>query len=116
MNPLTTAPTDPDSRERLAREVADGVGAPQIWLADDAVTGPINLGNPGEFTMIELAENVIDLTNSSSKLVFEPLPSDDPTQRQPDISLAKEKLGWEPVIKLEQGLASTIDYFKTVVR
>ena len=80
--------------------------------ADD-FTGPVNIGNPGEFTMIELAELVLKLTGSKSKLVFKPLPQDDPKQRQPDISLAKNVLGWEPKIRLEDGLRETIDYFRT---
>jgi len=74
-------------------------------------TGPVNLGNPGEFTIRELAEKVINLTGSSSKLIFETLPQDDPLQRQPDISLAKKKLDWEPKINLEQGLKTTVSYF-----
>ncbi len=78
----------------------------------DSVTGPVNLGNPGEFTMIELAETVIRLTDSKSKLVFKPLPSDDPKQRRPDISQAKEQLGWEPKVSLEEGLKHTIKYFQ----
>ncbi len=73
--------------------------------------GPINLGNPGEFTIRELAEKVIELTGSRSKLVFRPLPADDPAQRQPDISLARERLGWEPAVPLADGLARTIAYF-----
>jgi UDP-glucuronate decarboxylase len=76
------------------------------------ITGPINIGNPGEFTMIELAETVIRLTGSKSELIFEPLPADDPKQRQPDITQAKEKLGWEPSVSLEEGLKPTIQYFK----
>jgi UDP-glucuronate decarboxylase len=81
----------------------------------DEFTGPVNLGNPGEFTILELAETVIRLTASKSKIVFEPLPQDDPLQRQPDIALAREKLGWEPKIALEEGLARTIAYFKAMV-
>jgi UDP-glucuronate decarboxylase len=77
----------------------------------DEFTGPINIGNPREFTMLELAEFVLKLTRSNSKLVFEPLPSDDPKQRQPDITLAKEALGWSPTTQLEQGLERTIRYF-----
>jgi len=77
--------------------------------------GPVNVGNPGEFTILQLAEKVIEMTNSKSKIVFLPLPSDDPTQRQPNISLAKKELNWEPKIKLEQGLVKTIEYFKTKV-
>jgi len=75
------------------------------------VTGPVNIGNPGEFTMLELAETVIRLTKSKSKLVFLPLPQDDPKQRRPDISLAKEALGWSPKVDLEAGLEKTIGYF-----
>jgi UDP-glucuronate decarboxylase len=74
--------------------------------------GPVNIGNPGEFSMLELANKVIDFTGSSSKLVYKPLPQDDPTQRQPDISLAKEKLKWQPEIALDEGLKKTIEYFK----
>jgi UDP-glucuronate decarboxylase len=75
-------------------------------------TGPLNLGNPGEFTMIELAEKVLALTSSESKLIFQPLPTDDPKQRKPDITLAKNNLGWEPKVNLEDGLKETIEYFK----
>jgi UDP-glucuronate decarboxylase len=80
------------------------------------VTGPTNIGNPNEFTVRELAEKVIELTGSSSKIVEEPLPQDDPKQRQPDISKAKRELGWEPTVQLEQGLTETIDYFRKFVR
>lgn len=75
-------------------------------------TGPVNLGNPGEFTMLELAEKVLAFTNSKSKLVFKDLPSDDPKQRRPDISKAKQKLNWEPKIQLDEGLKKTIEYFR----
>jgi len=88
----------------------------RLMNTEDDFIGPVNLGNPGEFTIRELAEKTLQMTSSSSKLINMPLPQDDPTQRQPDISLAKEKLGWEPVIKLEQGLGKTIDYFKSVVK
>ncbi len=81
----------------------------------DSLVGPINLGNPNEFTMLELAERVIRLTGSKSKLRFEPLPQDDPKQRQPDISKAKKILDWEPKIQLEEGLKLSIDYFKSVI-
>lgn len=74
--------------------------------------GPVNIGNPGEFSMRELAEKVLTLTGSRSKLVFQPLPSDDPKQRQPDISLARERLGWEPVVSLDDGLKQTIAWFR----
>ena len=79
--------------------------------SEDTITGPVNTGNPGEFTILELAENVIDLVGSTSKIIFEPLPQDDPRRRQPDITLAKEKLGWEPKITLREGLVPTIAFF-----
>lgn len=88
----------------------------RLMATSDDVTGPINLGNPGEFTMLELAENVIELTGSKSKLVFEPLPADDPKQRKPDITLAKEKLDWEPTVPLREGLAKTIEYFDQLLK
>lgn len=78
--------------------------------ADD-FTGPVNTGNPGEFTIKELAEKVVEMTGTKSKIVYKPLPFDDPKQRQPDISLAKQELGWEPTIQLEEGLIKTIAYF-----
>lgn len=78
-------------------------------------TGPINIGNPGEFTMLELADHVLKLTGSKSKLVFNPLPTDDPKNRQPDISMVKSKLGWTPKVCLEDGLKETIDYFKRIL-
>lgn len=87
----------------------------RLMNSPDGVTGPINLGNPGEFTMLELAEKILALTNSSSRLVKMPLPQDDPKQRRPNISLAKEQLGWEPKINLEEGLKKTISYFEKVV-
>ena len=79
-------------------------------------TGPINLGNPNEFTMIELAELTLELTNSKSKIIHHDLPIDDPKQRQPDISLAKERLGWEPNVQLKEGLNKTIEYFDKVLK
>jgi UDP-glucuronate decarboxylase len=87
----------------------------RLMASPDDFTGPVNLGNPSEFTMLELAEKMIKLTGSSSKLEFKPLPSDDPRQRQPDISLARKELGWEPKINLEQGLVETIGYFRGMV-
>ena len=84
-------------------------------MASENFTGPVNLGNPRGFTMLELAELVLKMTNSKSKIIFTPLPSDDPKQRKPDITLAKEKLnGWEPKIRLEEGLIDTIKYFKSL--
>jgi UDP-glucuronate decarboxylase len=88
----------------------------RLMNSDDDFIGPVNLGNPGEFTIRELAEKTLAMTGSKSELINLPLPQDDPTQRQPNIALAKEKLGWEPVIKLDDGLARTIDYFKSVVK
>ena len=85
-------------------------------MASDDFTGPVNLGNPVEFTIKELAEKIIEMTNSSSKLSLNPLPQDDPKQRQPDITLAKRELGWEPKIKLEEGLKTTITYFKNLIK
>lgn len=79
-------------------------------------TGPVNIGNPVEFTMLELAEKVIKLVGGNSKLIFLPLPSDDPKQRQPDISLAREKLVWEPKVNLEDGLKETISYFRKILK
>lgn len=83
----------------------------RLMDSDDSFTGPVNTGNPGEFTILELAKNVIDLVGAKSEIIFEPLPSDDPRQRQPDITLAKEKLGWEPTVNLRDGLVKTIAYF-----
>ena len=84
-------------------------------MNQDQTAGPVNLGNPGEFTIRQLAELVLKLTGSKSKLVFRPLPQDDPKQRKPDITLAKAVLNWEPKIQLEQGLSKVIDYFKHVI-
>lgn len=78
-------------------------------------TGPVNIGNPGEYTILELAKEIIRLTNSKSELIYMPLPADDPIQRQPDITLAQQKLGWEPKIPLEEGLKKTIAYFEKIV-
>jgi len=82
----------------------------------DGITGPINIGNPNEFTIKELAEAVVRITDSGSKVVYQDLPSDDPKQRQPDITMAKQELGWEPNIQLNEGLAKTIDYFRDLMR
>lgn len=85
-------------------------------MASDDFTGPVNLGNPVEFTIKELAEKIIEMTNSKSKLSLNPLPQDDPKQRQPDITLAKKELNWEPKIKLEKGLEKTISYFAGLIK
>lgn len=87
----------------------------RMMATGDEVTGPINVGNPGEFTMIELAEQVLRLTGSRSRMVHAPLPSDDPKQRQPDIGLARNVLGWEPKVSLEDGLRETIAYFRALL-
>jgi UDP-glucuronate decarboxylase len=88
----------------------------KLMATDDDVTGPINLGNPHEITMLELAEAVIRLANSSSKLVFKPAPVDDPTQRRPDITLAQKHLGWQPSVALDTGLTETIKYFDALIK
>jgi UDP-glucuronate decarboxylase len=85
-------------------------------MNQDEIIGPVNLGNPVEFTIRQLAELAIEMTGSHSKLVFKPLPTDDPRQRKPDITLARETLGWEPTVELRQGLAKTIAYFDHMVR
>jgi UDP-glucuronate decarboxylase len=90
-------------------------GMMKLMDAPDDVTFPVNIGNPGEFTMKELAEIVLELTGSKSQMVYRPLPQDDPLQRCPDISRAKQVLDWEPKIPLRQGLLKTIEYFKTVI-
>jgi UDP-glucuronate decarboxylase len=82
---------------------------------DDSFIGPINIGNPDEFTILELAEKVIKLTDSKSKIIYKPLPSDDPLMRKPDISLAKKELNWSPKVNLDEGLEKTISYFKTII-
>jgi UDP-glucuronate decarboxylase len=95
-------------RDDLIEGILRMMGAP------DELTGPINLGNPCEFTILELARQIIELTGSRSKLVYQPLPADDPTQRQPDITLAKKHLNWEPKVALRDGLIKTIDWFRSV--
>jgi UDP-glucuronate decarboxylase len=88
----------------------------RLMATPDDFAGPVNLGNPGEFTILELAKTIIELTDSKSEIVFKPLPSDDPTQRCPDIGLAREKLGWEPTIRLREGLVNTIAYFDSLLK
>ena len=88
----------------------------RLMKSEDDVTGPINLGNPGEFTMLELASAVIELTGSRSKIIHKPLPADDPRQRKPDISKAKSALGWEPKVPLREGLTKTIGYFEELLK
>ncbi|MBY5949768.1 SDR family oxidoreductase [Algoriphagus sp. NF] len=90
-------------------------GMYRLMNSRDGFTGPVNIGNPGEFTMLELANLVLELTESKSKLVFMPLPQDDPMQRKPVIDLAKKELGWEPTVPLREGLVKTIDYFRQII-
>lgn len=90
-------------------------GFVRLMNSPDGLTGPVNLGNPGEYTMLELAETILKLSKSSSKLVNKPLPQDDPRQRQPEISLAQSALGWTPQVHLEDGLKETIDYFRRIL-
>lgn len=97
----------------FADDLVEGLIA--LMNSDDEITGPINLGNPVEFTIAELAELVISLTGSKSKIIDKPLPEDDPKQRQPDISFAVNTLGWQPRIQLEEGLSATIDYFRRLL-
>jgi UDP-glucuronate decarboxylase len=87
----------------------------RMMNSDDNFTGPVNIGNPNEFTIRELAEKVIALTGSKSKMIFQPLPSNDPRRRKPDISLANRQLGWMPKTQLDDGLLKTIDYFREVI-
>ncbi len=95
-------------------EMIDGLV--KLMNSPDDFTGPVNLGNPKEFSVLELANKVIELTDSKSKIVFKPLPQDDPLQRKPDITLAKNKLKWTPAVSLEQGLKNTIKYFKKIIK
>lgn len=88
----------------------------RLMRTDDEITGPMNLGNPGEFTILELAQKIIKMTGSQSKLIFQPLPGDDPTQRKPDIDFAEKALDWRPKIHLEEGLVKTIEYFRGLIR
>ncbi len=103
------------SQTRSFCYVDDLVRGMRAMMNAENFTGPVNLGNPGEFTIKELAEKILALTGSKSKIVYKDLPSDDPKQRKPDIALAKEKLGWEPTIQLEEGLKKTIKYFQTLL-
>ena len=91
-------------------------GLIKLMNSANEVTGPVNLGNPNEFTMIELANKVIELTFSRSEIIFEPLPQDDPKQRQPNINLAKDLLGWQPSVELSDGLSTTINYFQSIIK
>jgi UDP-glucuronate decarboxylase len=94
-------------------DLIDGLIA--LMQSPDGVVGPVNLGNPGEYTVLELAEMILKLTGGRSKIVFKPLPPDDPTQRQPDITVARSTLGWEPKVPLQEGLERTVTYFRTLL-
>ena len=87
-----------------------------LMKTPDDVTGPINLGNPEEYSILEMAQRILKLTASKSEIVLKPLPQDDPERRQPDISLAKEVFGWSPKVRLEEGLPKTIEYFDNLLR
>lgn len=103
------------TQTRSFQYVDDLVEGMVRMMAVENFSGPVNLGNPEEFTMVELAEKIIGMTGSSAKTVFRPLPLDDPAQRKPDIRLANEKLGWQPSIPLEKGLEKTIAYFRSIL-
>jgi len=90
-------------------------GMIRLMNSKDSFTGPVNVANPNEFTILELAQKIIQLTGSKSKIIYKPLPSDDPMQRQPDISLAKKELDWSPKVNLDEGLIKTIDFFKSII-
>jgi UDP-glucuronate decarboxylase len=107
-----------EGRQTRSFQYVDDLISGFIKLMDspEEFVGPVNMGNPGEFTILELAHIIIDMTGSKSKLVFKPLPSDDPMQRQPDISLSKKELGWEPKIELREGLVKTIAYFENILK
>lgn len=114
-DPITVYGTGEQTRSFCyVDDLIDGFLA--LMESDDSVTGPVNLGNPNEFTMIELAEKVLSTTGSNSPLERQPLPQDDPRQRQPDITLARETLGWEPKVQLDDGLAKTVAYFRDRVK
>ena len=90
-------------------------GMVRLMNAGNNFIGPCNMGNPAEYSIMEIAEKIIRLTGTKSKIIYKPLPQDDPMQRQPDISIAKEKLGWEPTVPVEEGLKKTIEYFRSII-
>ncbi len=114
-DPMTDQASERPDANPLVDDMIDGF-VRMMEVSPDDFHGPVNLGNPGEFTILELAEKIIAKTGSSSKIEFRPLPSDDPTQRRPDITLAKQMLDWEPAIALDQGLDKTIAYFDALLR
>ncbi|MBC8490922.1 MAG: GDP-mannose 4,6-dehydratase, partial [Bacteroidetes bacterium] len=99
------------SQTRSFCYVDDIVNSMLKMMSQEHIIGPVNLGNPSEFTILDLAKKVIEMTGTKSEIIYKPLPLDDPEQRQPDISLAKKKLEWEPTVDLEDGLGKTIEYF-----
>jgi UDP-glucuronate decarboxylase len=103
------------NQTRSFQYITDLLDGMDRMMNQNGFIGPVNIGNPGEFTIKELAEKIIDITGSSSNIVYRSLPSDDPKQRQPDISLANEKLGWTPKVSLEEGLVKTINYFEKLL-
>ena len=104
------------SQTRSFQYIDDLIEGMTRMMATDSLTGPVNIGNPGEFTILQLAEKVIEMTGSTSHIIHMPLPSDDPTQRRPDITVAHQEIsGWQPEIQLEEGLKKTIEYFKQFV-
>ncbi len=105
------------SQTRSFQYISDLIDAMiKVMNTGDDFTGPVNIGNPEEFSILELAKIVIDITNSKSKIVFNPLPQDDPLQRKPDISLAKRTIDWQPTVKLKEGLIETIKYFEKIIK
>jgi len=104
------------NQTRSFQYVSDLIEGMYKMMNQDDFIGPVNIGNPGEFTIRELAEKIIKMTDSKSEIIYKELPSDDPKQRQPDISLAKQKLGWEPKVPLDKGLADTIAYFRKIIQ
>jgi UDP-glucuronate decarboxylase len=100
------------SQTRSFCYVDDLVDGMVRMMGSEGFTGPVNLGNPDEYTILDLAKKIVAMTGSKSKIVHKPLPSDDPAQRQPDISLAAEKLGWKPKVSVDEGLTRTIEYFQ----
>ena len=107
-----------DGKQTRSFQYVDDLVEGMVRMMDtrDEFLGPVNIGNPGEFTMLELAEKVIELTNSSSKIIFKPLPQDDPRQRKPDITKARELLNWQPTTPLREGLVKTIEYFEDLLK
>ena len=105
-------------KEKVSRTYVDDLveGITKMMNSREDFVGPVNLGNPNEFTILELAKKIIKFTNSKSNIIYKPLPEDDPKRRQPDIELAKKELKWEPKIQLDEGLKKTINYFDDILK